>query len=296
MVIFGSMLRVGGVPEHFNEPWHDAIAKDGSITWKSYPGGTGAMCESLSKNEIDCALLLTEGAVKYCLEKKDVLLCGVYVSSPLLWGVHVGSGSSFNNLKDIASEKEVVFAISRFGSGSHLMAFVCAKQMGWSKLKFEVVGNLKGAQEYLAKHPNTLFMWEKAMTDPLVKRGEFKRVGEVPTPWPCFVLAVRKDGVNLQKLNQVLSQVSIACNDFKSNRSKSIERVVSKFGIEKHLVEEWFSRLSFASSLNTFDEKGISMLQNVRDTLVELGQLPPSYSKVDIRSIILRDSLRTARL
>src|SRR4051812_46466076 len=94
-----SQLRVGGVPEHFNVPWVSAVKDSSDVSWKSFPGGTGAMCEAMSKNEIDCALLLTEGAVKHCLEKKDCVLHGVYVQSPLMWGVHVGAKSSYNDLR-----------------------------------------------------------------------------------------------------------------------------------------------------------------------------------------------------
>jgi sulfonate transport system substrate-binding protein len=42
-------LRVGGVPEHFNLPWHLALeqglfAKRGlDLTWIDVPNGTGAM-------------------------------------------------------------------------------------------------------------------------------------------------------------------------------------------------------------------------------------------------------------
>ena len=242
------------------------------------------MCESLSKGDIDCALLLTEGAVKYCLEKRDCLLYGVYVQSPLNWGVHAGAKSTFNDVH--FSAKEVTFAISRFGSGSHLMAFVLAKQMGWTKLKFEVIGNLKGAQDYLTKHPDTLFMWEKAMTDPLVKQNVFKRIGETPTPWPCFVLCVRKEGVNLSKLEAVCTLVRKECAAFKRDKTRSIDHVHAKFGIERHLVEEWFSKLEFSLEKG-FDRNGLKMLGHVKNTLIEIEQLPRSMRDVDVTEITL---------
>ena len=290
-------LRIGGVPEHFNEPWHDVLKLASSATWISYPGGTGAMCESLQKKEIDCALLLTEGAVKYCLEKRDCLLHSVYVASPLVWGVHVGEKSRFKDFtlsSSESSDREVTFAISRFGSGSHLMAFVLARQMKWNRLRFEVVGNLKGAQEFLQNTPDALFMWEKAMTDPLVKRGVFKRIGQVPTPWPCFVLAVRKDISTEQggRLKSILEEVKRACGSFKENRSKSIDRVVGKFGIEKHLVEEWFDQLRFGSE-EGFDQTGLRMLEMVRDTLVTVGQLPQSLQTANIAEITVNNPSET---
>ncbi len=52
-------LKVGGVPEHFNLPWHQCIEEkkfeeEGiNIIWKDFPGGTGAMTKALRNGEID---------------------------------------------------------------------------------------------------------------------------------------------------------------------------------------------------------------------------------------------------
>ena len=31
------------------------------------------------------------------------------------------------------------------------------------------------------------------MTKPLVDNGTFRRIADCPTPWPCFVIAVRNE-------------------------------------------------------------------------------------------------------
>ena len=52
-------IRVGGVPEHFNLPWHLAMENKDfeeqgiKLTWRDFPDGTGAMCRALRDNEID---------------------------------------------------------------------------------------------------------------------------------------------------------------------------------------------------------------------------------------------------
>ncbi|HEX8548199.1 MAG TPA: ABC transporter substrate-binding protein, partial [Cytophagaceae bacterium] len=62
-------IRIGGVPEHFNLPWHLAMeeglfSKLGlNLSWKDYPAGTGAMCKDLRNDELDLAIVLTEGIV-----------------------------------------------------------------------------------------------------------------------------------------------------------------------------------------------------------------------------------------
>jgi len=49
-------IRIGGVPEHFNLPWHRTIAnkdfetKGIDLQWADYPGGTGAMMQDLRED------------------------------------------------------------------------------------------------------------------------------------------------------------------------------------------------------------------------------------------------------
>ena len=53
-------LRVGGVPEHFNAPFHYAMkrglyepALGTSVAWTTFPGGTGAMAAALEAKNIN---------------------------------------------------------------------------------------------------------------------------------------------------------------------------------------------------------------------------------------------------
>ena len=62
-------FKIGSVPEHFMLPWHLAMengdfqAKDLSVQWQDYPGGTGAMMSDLRDGLLDIAIALTEGVV-----------------------------------------------------------------------------------------------------------------------------------------------------------------------------------------------------------------------------------------
>lgn len=73
----------------------------------------------------------------------DLRILGTYVKSPLRWAASVaGARKDIGSLEDLKDKK---FGISRFKSGSHLMACVLALQYGWdpSALQFEVKGNFK---------------------------------------------------------------------------------------------------------------------------------------------------------
>ena len=142
-------IRVGGVPEHFNAPWHTASSKGLfaaaglEVEWTDFPGGTGAMNAALRQGEIDVALALTEGLVVDLHRGNPSKLLGTYVASPLTWGVHVSASSRFESMADLTG---ATYAVSRMGSGSHLMACVDAHARGVAAPELEIVGSLDGAR------------------------------------------------------------------------------------------------------------------------------------------------------
>ena len=125
-------LRLAGVPEHFNYPWELAdqagLYRDlgVNVQFIEEPGGTGAMCQALARGDVDAALLLTEGAVLDVLRGSGNRLLKVYVSTPLVWGIHVPAGS---DIREVAQIERRTVAISREGSGSHLIAIVDGDDM-----------------------------------------------------------------------------------------------------------------------------------------------------------------------
>ena len=90
-------VRIGGVPEHFNYAWYMALKQghfkphDISVRWKDYFGGTGQMATALRNNEIDIAVILTEGIIKDITEGSPCKIVQVFVETPLIWGIHVAS-------------------------------------------------------------------------------------------------------------------------------------------------------------------------------------------------------------
>ena len=194
------VLRVGGVPEHFNTPWHTAAkvglfaAQGIDLRWSDFPGGTGAMAAALRDGELDVAILLTEGMVADIHKGNPARLIGTYVASPLTWGIHVSASSPLTDTASLYSQPAPPrFAVSRMTSGSHLMAFVDARRRAGdaaaAALRFEIVGTLEGARVGLREGTADAFMWEKFTTKPLVDSGEWRRIGECVTEWPCFSLA-----------------------------------------------------------------------------------------------------------
>ena len=211
-------LKVGGVPEHFNLPWHLCIENDEfkkediNVIWKDFPDGTGAMTRALRSGEIDVAVLLTEGATKDIISGNEAKIVQSYIGSSLIWGIHVDANSAYQNIEDLEGKK---VAISRVGSGSQLMAYVNAQNQGWdpSSLEFEIVGDINGAIKALKEGRADYFMWEHFTTKPLVDNNTFHRVADCPTPWPCFVIAVKNkvlkfDYADVRKMTDIVNKKS----------------------------------------------------------------------------------------
>lgn len=247
-------LRVGGVPEHFNLPWrlaidNDAFAETGAtVTYTDYPAGTGELTRALRDNELDVALVLTEGAVADILRHNSNRLVKVYVTSPLVWGIHVAATSDIRRIAEIRGKR---IAISRYGSGSHLIAIVDAAERHWptDDMEFVVVNNLDGARKALANGSAEIFLWERHMTQPLVDAGEFRRVGQREVPWPAFVVSVRRRILNThnQQIRSVLDIVARYANNLRRRRTAP-SLIADTYGIRLADAEKWLGGVRWGTS------------------------------------------------
>lgn len=264
-------VKIAGVPEHFNLPWQLSIdngdfeARNINLQWTSVPEGTGKMCQMLRDGTTDIAVILTEGIVKDIVAGNSSKIVQVYVESPLIWGIHVAANSSYKTLADIENTKA---AISRLGSGSQLMAYVNANNQGWKtdNLQFEIVNTIDGAVKALTAGTADYFMWERFMTKPLVDQGIFRRIGDCPTPWPCFVIAVRDEILekNPEIIKNILSIINKTTNTFKDIPNID-ESLAATFNQKNADIQEWLSLTEWSAKPLT-----IEMLNNVQNQLFQL--------------------------
>ena len=276
-------VKIIGVPEHFNFPWHLAIeegafeARGIDLEWTEIPEGTGRMCKMLGNGESDLAIILTEGLVKSITEGNPAKIVQQYIATPLLWGIHVGAESEYKSISDLEHTKA---AISRYGSGSHLMAYVNAQNEGWDtkELQFEVINNLDGAIEGLTNGSAAYFMWEHFTTKPLVDNGTFRRLGDCPTPWPCFVIAATDTFI--EENNSLLSHILEIINQYTSEFKQipSIDRTLAnRYEQQLEDIQEWLSITRWSKSqLNT------QVLEKVQDTLIDLKLIDKKFDFKEI--------------
>jgi sulfonate transport system substrate-binding protein len=245
-------IRIGGVPEHFNLPIHLAIengdfkSRGVNVEWTTYKGGTGQMSQALDNGEVDVCILLTEGIINSIINGNPSKIISNYVISPLCWGVHTAVDNPLNNYLDIFDKN---FAISRLGSGSHLMAIVDAntKDQKIQPEQFNVIKNLDGALESLKKHETDVFYWEKYTTKPYVNSGELKRIGEFYTPWPCFVIAASDKILKEQPENviRVLRTIHDSSDRFMQDEN-SINLVSDRYEQKIGDVKRWYHNTEWA--------------------------------------------------
>ncbi|QHI35077.1 hypothetical protein IMCC3317_04230 [Kordia antarctica] len=271
-------INIGGVPEHFNLAWYltlteRAYEKEGiSLRWKDYPGGTGAMCKALRSEKIDIAVILTEGIIKDIIDGNPSKIVQTFVQSPLIWGIHVAADSKYKTIEDL---KGTEAAISRYGSGSHLMAYINAENNGWDteNLDFEVINNLEGAIDGLNKGKGDYFMWEHFTTKPLVDQGIFRRIADCPTPWPCFVIAVRTELLeeDEETVKTILDIINATTSEFKDIPMID-QTIATRYEQQLEDVQEWLSLTEWSQEL--IDEETITKVQN---KLLNLDIIPEKW-------------------
>ena len=270
-------LRIGYVPEHYSLPLH--LAKPHfpfEVELIPFPSGTGHMISSLRSKSIDLGIGLTEGWVAGLLtsqgrEERGYQIVGSWVQTPLRWAVVTGRNrDEIQNLADLETHRRV--GISRQGSGSHVMAFVLARQQGW--FAHSATPETKSAMVNITLGPFAnlrdgvvakdgipvaadFFMWEHFTTKPYFS-GEgapLKKIGEIYTPWPSWHIAAssttfpdpHKDG----RLAQMFQALDRGVKHFNTHPDEAIRllgtgELAGRYSEED--AREWLQSVEFAQS------------------------------------------------
>lgn len=273
------VVRVGGVPEHFNYPIKLAqqkklFEKHGvQVEWVVMKCGTGQMIEALKTGAVDMIIALTEGLVKDIAQGSDLRLLATYVESPLCWAISAGHHAAAESLEDL---KGGTFGISRYTSGSHLMAYTLAMQQGWdpqADLAFQVEGSFQNLRKGVNGGTSDAFMWETFTTKPYHDSGELKRVGEIYTPWPAFMLAARLPTIDRDpdSLRAVLGGIQEAAGYFHRAVYLIPRTISSEFGLQLSDAESWYKGVRISGSTTVARDA----IDQATEVLKRVGVLEP---------------------
>ena len=162
------------------------------------------------------------------------------------------------------------------------MAYINAKNHDWdlkTDLTFKVIKNLDGAVNGLTNGEADYFMWEKFTTKPLVDNGTFRRIDNCPSPWPCFVIAVREEFIenNEEDLKTILNIINQTTSEFKS--IPSIDKTIAnRYEQEIEDVQQWLALTEWSQEV--IDKKTVKNVQK------ELFNLNIISEKVDYSRLI----------
>ncbi len=275
---------MGGVPEHFNLPWQLAAERDVfsnydiDLSWTMYAGGTGAMTQAISNDSLDLAILLTEGFISAASDGLEASIAKVYIDTPLVWGIYSGAQSTIQQVDTFHNKR---IAISRFGSGSHLMSMIHAADRNEPihVNQFEVVHSLHGGIQALRESRADLFYWEKFMTRPHVLSGEVKPVGEFSAPWSSFLIIVSNKAMREKEdaVRRLLQIMNGECIAFKQDMHSAIH-LCKRFDMTLPEARQWLQ----STQWNYSYEISLQSLENAKSALVSVDKCNPKLQFRDL--------------
>nr|POE86650.1 hypothetical protein CFP56_46834 [Quercus suber]POE87647.1 hypothetical protein CFP56_30236 [Quercus suber] len=257
-----SKLRIGFVPEHFSTPLHFA-QKHFSLGAEliPFPTGTGSLAAALKtptseSGSIDVAIGLTEGFVAdlgkttAAGKEREYGIVGTYVESPLCWAI--STGKERNDITSVAELQGTNVGVSRMGSGSYVMSFVLADQHGWlAKTKdpfgVEVIGDFAALRKAVKEKKADFFMWEHFTTKHFWDNGELKRIGEIYTPWPSWMICARDAGDG--RVGDMLKKINEGVKHYSANVEEAVEYITSAMHYSNEDAREWMKTVQFAQDV-----------------------------------------------
>ena len=197
------------------------------------------------------------------------------IGGVLGWAISTGANSKHTSI-DTLNKTNV--AISRFGSGSHIMAYVLADQQGWLSsdksdevFDFTVLNNFQAMRDSVNSDETDFFMWETFTTKPYHDSGELKRIGQITPPWPAFMFAAHVDLLqnhagDLQRALKAIEKATLLFMDQKEN--DSVKLVMDILNYDEEDVRNWFKTVRYAADHSQVSSRA---LQVTVSTLIKAG-------------------------
>lgn len=151
------------------------------------------------------------------------------------------------------------------------MAYVLADQQGWlssSKQEpFSIVpsGAFAALRTAVRQEPTSadFFMWEHFTTKAYWDNGELKRIGEIYTPWPSWMIAAR-DPTD-KALETMAEKINAGVQYYLDNEEEAVKHITSTMEYSEEDAREWMKTVQFTQNVRGVDpgviDKTIGILQ-----------------------------------
>ncbi len=269
------VINVGGVHEYTNVLFLYGLMRNYftdagiDLRWIIYPSGSAPLAQALTDKKLDMAIILTDSVTKSISAGAPIRIVSPYVLSPLDWVFHTMKNSPLQNEADMVGKR---FAISKYGSGGHLIALLWAHRMGitLSEANFVVVNDMEGAVLALKNNLADIFPWERLTTLQYVESGVFKEIHNIKTPYPPFAVAassdiIEKDPETITKILSIIHQCAV---EFKALPNAS-EIIAATYHRNIDEVKKSFNKLHWAQSSHFPTDD----IENVIQTLWATGAI-----------------------
>lgn len=227
------------------------------------------MLADLTDDRLDLAVLLTEGAALGLARELPIRAVSLYTTSPLIWGIHVAPGATFKKTSELRGAR---FAISRLGSGSHLMSLALAIEQGWptGELAFEVVDDIEGAAAALARGEADAFLWEHFTTEPAIEAGRFRRIDDLIAPWAAWVICASEACWQRERssIEGLIRHVASRATELAGSADAAV-RIAHRCGLKAEAVEAWLGKTQWVRRITSPE----SALAAARSMLMRAGAI-----------------------
>lgn len=279
-------LTVGYIPEHFSTPLflaekYGLYHKHGiEVEFKPYPSGSGHLIQSLGDGSINVAVGLTEAFIRgIAAGNDDYQLVGTYVESPLCWAISTGA-----KRESPASSEELEGSkcgVSRMGSGSDVMSRVLQNQKGWSKpFDYEICNTFVNLRAAVNDGKADFFMWEHFTSNKYYLNGEIRKIGEIYTPWPSWMITASQEllSADSKAVKAFTEAVNEGITYFNEHLDESVAHIAANLDYSKADAEEWLKTVKFSSNASEVDP---SIVTKTVETLQKAVELPSGADKRD---------------
>lgn len=265
-----------------------------------FPTGTGALVGAIKRHDrtegIDIAIGLTEGFIADLGKTKSAGysrrygLAGTYVESPLCWGISTGAArEDVSSMEDLKSKR---VGVSKIGSGSYVMSYVLADTRQWLDQSskgdpFEVIpiGDFAALRKSVGPDKTSdFFMWEHFTTKHFWDNGELKRLGEIYTPWPSWMIAARHDAQ--PQLNHLTSALNRGVQYYREHKDEAVDYITSTMQYSKEDAIEWMKTVRFAEDVTGVSSK---VVDKTASTLRKAGVLKEDAGGSDHMIMVHRE-------
>lgn len=294
-------LTVAYIPEHFSTPLflaetHGYYAEKGlEVEFVPVVEGSGRLIRMLGEKKVDVAIGLTEAFVADIANgNQGYNVVATYVQSPLCWAISTGADRDIRSPSDLAGKR---IGVSRIGSGSYVMSFVLGLHHKFPTpyfSEFPVLHNFQNLRDSVnlnysddsgAKVDADAFMWEHFTSKKYYDSGEIRRVGEIYTPWPLWVVTATTEAATEKRaaLGDFLAAVRRGVDYFWAHREESVAHILTHLNYTAEDARLWMETVEFNREIGAVEIEWPRVVETTARVLKTAGVIKDADDDVEAR-------------